>query len=80
MLKAVILFAVGLLCLIFGGDWFVDGSTGIAKKFHIPEKYRKDYKKGTCQLPDGTTIQVTNQKKSKGVLDLKMIMYHTGEL
>lgn len=37
MLKAVILFAVGLLCLIFGGDWFVDGSTGIAKKFHIPE-------------------------------------------
>ena len=37
MLKAVILFTVGLLCLIFGGDWFVDGSTGIAKKFHIPE-------------------------------------------
>lgn len=37
MLKAVILFIVGLLCLIFGGDWFVDGSTGIAKKFHIPE-------------------------------------------
>ena len=23
--------------MIFGGDWFVDGSTGIAKKFHIPE-------------------------------------------
>lgn len=37
MLKAVLLFTVGLLCLIFGGDWFVDGSTGIAKKFHIPE-------------------------------------------
>lgn len=37
MLKAVILFIVGLICLIFGGDWFVDGSTGIAKKFHIPE-------------------------------------------
>lgn len=37
MLKAVVLFIVGLICLIFGGDWFVDGSTGIAKKFHIPE-------------------------------------------
>lgn len=37
MVKAIILFIVGLICLIFGGDWFVDGSTGIAKKFHIPE-------------------------------------------
>lgn len=37
MIKAVILFIIGLICLIFGGDWFVDGSTGIAKKFHIPE-------------------------------------------
>ena len=30
-------FALGLVLLIFGGDWFVDGSTSIAKKFHIPE-------------------------------------------
>ena len=37
MIKAVVLFIIGLVCLIFGGDWFVDGSTGIAKKFHIPE-------------------------------------------
>ena len=33
----VILFAIGLFLLIKGGDWFVDGSTGIAKRFHIPE-------------------------------------------
>ncbi len=37
MLIPVLLFAVGLVCLIKGGDWFVDGSTGIARRFHIPE-------------------------------------------
>ena len=37
MLKACILFAVGLILLIFGGDWFVDAATGIAKRFHISE-------------------------------------------
>ncbi len=37
MLNAVALFAVGLVCLIKGGDWFVDGSAGIARKFHLPE-------------------------------------------
>ncbi len=31
------LFVVGLLCLIKGGDWFVDGASGIAKRFKIPE-------------------------------------------
>ena len=30
MLIPVLLFIVGLLCLIKGGDWFVDGATGIA--------------------------------------------------
>lgn len=33
----VILFIVGLVCLIKGGDWFVDGATGIARRFHLPE-------------------------------------------
>lgn len=37
MLVAVLLFAVGLVLLIKGGDWFVDGATGIARKFHVPE-------------------------------------------
>ena len=37
MIQAVILFIAGLLLLIKGGDWFVDGATGIANRFHIPE-------------------------------------------
>ena len=30
MLVPVLLFAVGLVLLIKGGDWFVDGATGLA--------------------------------------------------
>ena len=37
MLVPVLLFVVGLLCLIKGGDWFVDGATGLARRFHLPE-------------------------------------------
>lgn len=37
MLVPVLLFAVGLVLLIKGGGWFVDGATGIAHRFHIPE-------------------------------------------
>lgn len=32
-----LLFIVGLLLLIKGGDWFVDGAVGIAHKFNMPE-------------------------------------------
>ena len=31
------LFAVGLVLLIKGGDWFVDSATNIAKRFRVPE-------------------------------------------
>ena len=37
MFIAVLLFAVGLVLLIKGGDWFVDGASSIAQRFHIPE-------------------------------------------
>lgn len=37
MLKAVLLFSLGLIFLIKGGDWFVDGAVGIAHRYHIPE-------------------------------------------
>lgn len=37
MLIPVLLFVLGLILLIKGGDWFVDGACGIAHKFHIPE-------------------------------------------
>lgn len=34
---AILLFIVGLLCLVKGGDWFVDGACGIAHRFNMPE-------------------------------------------
>ncbi|MDD6200340.1 MAG: calcium/sodium antiporter [Firmicutes bacterium] len=37
MLVPVLLFILGLILLIKGGDWFVDGATGIAHRFHVPE-------------------------------------------
>lgn len=37
MLVPVLLFIVGLIFLIKGGDWFVDAATGIAHRFHMPE-------------------------------------------
>ncbi len=33
----VLLFVLGLLLLIKGGDWFVDGATGLAHRFGVPE-------------------------------------------
>ena len=37
MLFSVLMLAVGFVLLIKGGDWFVDGATGIARRFHLPE-------------------------------------------
>lgn len=37
MLIPVLLFIVGLLFLIKGGDWFVDGASALARHFHLPE-------------------------------------------
>ena len=37
MIVPIILLAVGFVLLIKGGDWFVDGATGIARRFHLPE-------------------------------------------
>ena len=34
---SLLLFAVGVILLIKGGDWFVDSAVGIAKRFHVPE-------------------------------------------
>ena len=33
----VVLFAIGLVMLIKGGDWFVDSASAIARRFHLPE-------------------------------------------
>lgn len=37
MFIPILLFCIGLVALIAGGNWFVDGATGIARRFHIPE-------------------------------------------
>ena len=37
LIGSLALFAVGVLLLIKGGDWFVDSAVGIAKRFHVPE-------------------------------------------
>lgn len=51
MLISVVLFAVGLVLLIKGGDWFVDGATGIATRFHLP-----DIVVGATVVSIGTTL------------------------
>ncbi len=51
MISAVIFFVIGLVLLIKGGDWFVDGATGIAKQFHIP-----DILIGATVVSIGTTL------------------------
>ena len=51
MLISILLFAVGLVLLIKGGDWFVDGATGIARRFHLP-----DIIVGATVVSIGTTL------------------------
>ena len=51
MFVSVLLFAVGLVLLIKGGDWFVDGATGIAKRFNLP-----DIVVGATVVSIGTTL------------------------
>lgn len=47
----IFLFIVGLVLLIKGGDWFVDGATGIANRFHVP-----DILIGATVVSIGTTL------------------------
>lgn len=51
MLVNVLLFAIGLVLLIKGGDWFVDGSTGVARRFKLP-----DIIVGATVVSIGTTL------------------------
>ena len=37
MLVPILLFVLGLILLIKGGDWFVDGSVELAHRLHVPE-------------------------------------------
>ncbi len=51
MLIPILLFIVGLVALIKGGDWFVDGATGIARRFRLP-----DIIVGATVVSIGTTL------------------------
>ena len=51
MLIPILLFIVGLVALIKGGDWFVDGAAGIAHRFHLP-----DIVVGATVVSIGTTL------------------------
>ena len=37
MTVPILLFCLGFVLLIKGGDWFVDGATGLAHRFRLPE-------------------------------------------
>lgn len=51
MLTNVLFFALGLILLVKGGDWFVDGAAGIARRFHLP-----DIIVGATVVSIGTTL------------------------
>ena len=68
MIQAVLLFILGLILLIKGGDWFVDGATGIAERFHIPEILI-----GATVVSIGTTlpeVMVSATSAAKGIGDM----------
>lgn len=48
---AIAFFAIGLVLLIKGGDWFVDGAVGIARRFRLP-----DIIVGATVVSIGTTL------------------------
>lgn len=48
---AILFFAVGLVLLIKGGDWFVDGAVGVARRFRLP-----DIIVGATVVSIGTTL------------------------
>lgn len=61
---AIILFLVGFVLLIKGGDWFVDGASSIAERFKVPEIII-----GATVVSIGTTlpeVMVSAQAAAKG--------------
>lgn len=70
MIAAVIFFAVGLVLLIKGGDWFVDGATGIAKRFSVP-----DILIGATVVSIGTTLPEVMVSATSAVQGQSAIAY-----
>lgn len=70
MLIPVLLFIVGFVCLIKGGDWFVDGAAGIAERFKMPQVLV-----GATVVSIGTTLPETMVSASSAVLGHGEIAY-----
>ena len=68
MTNPYLLFVIGLVLLIKGGDWFVDGASGVAQKFHVPEILI-----GATVVSIGTTlpeVMVSSGAALKGASDI----------
>ena len=70
MVIPVLLFILGLACLIKGGDWFVDGASKIAKRFRIPEIII-----GATIVSIGTTLPETMVSATSAVTGHPEIAY-----
>lgn len=70
MLIPVLLFILGFICLIKGGDWFVDGAAGIAERFNMPQVLV-----GATVVSIGTTLPEVMVSASSAVLGHGEIAY-----
>ncbi len=70
ILQAVFLFVIGLILLIKGGDWFVDGATGIARRFKLPEILI-----GATVVSIGTTLPEVMVSAGAAISDQGAIAY-----
>ena len=70
MFIPVLLFIVGLVCLIKGGDWFVEGAAGIAKIFKMPHILV-----GATVVSIGTTLPELMVSASSAVMGHGEIAY-----
>ena len=70
MKDVLLLFVFGLIMLIKGGDWFVDGATAIARKFHLPELLI-----GATVVSIGTTLPEVMVSASGAIADMGSMAY-----
>ena len=73
MVGTVLFFIIGFAALIKGGDWFVDGASGIAQKFHIPELLI-----GATVVSIGTTLPEVMVSATDAVASLKNVGAEAG--
>ena len=67
---AILLFVVGLVCLVKGGDWFVRGAVDIAAMFKIPELIV-----GATVVSIGTTLPEVMVSASAAVKGMGAMSY-----